>query len=629
MAAMDSIYPWKLLSRRMLALMAFYFAYRVIFLVANWSAFSTDSGLDVTWAVVHGLRFDLWAVLWGSLPVIVSAFLPSRLQGQRWLQKSLFVYVILASFIGLGLNIIDVELFKFTGQRLTMAWLKLQQDVQAQSWSLVTYYWKLALVGLSVWGLFLWGWPRWQMPCERTRSPWLSWSLPALVALMVVVGLRGGLQLKPLNLNHAFERGSAALGALTLNSTFAFFKNRRSVTSLKVRFFTEPIEVKNLLSELHQPTSTLHGRFKDWNVVLILVESLGTEYMGTFNQGKGHTPFLDELARASWVFPNNFANGRRSIEAIPSLLCGFPSLMGEALLVSSYQGIELHCLGNYLKAQGYHTSFFHGAYNGSMHFDTFSQRAGFERYFGFNEYDNSADSDGFWGIFDEPFLQYTQRELSQTKEPFFATIFTLSSHHPYRLPKGYENRFPKGEAEIHQSIAYTDYALKEFFAAVEKQPWFNKTIFILTGDHTHKSTDSRYQNLLGYYRVPLLIYVPGMSGGRAAVPRLTQHVDVLPTVADLLGLELKPQLQFGQSVFAAHPGVAFNGDGRAHWLLTSNWVVEYVHGSEDFLFYPVSTALQVGSPVPPDASAQQAKEWLKAVVHYFNTGVVTNSLYHF
>ena len=608
---MNTLYPARLLAKRLGLLLVFYFCFRVLFFLANRDALSGDGASDILWSFLNGLRFDLWAVLWSSLPIIFAAFLPVRWQERPWLQAGLLIYVGAVQIWCFGLNVIDVELFKFTGRRLSMDWLHLQQDLEHQSLSLVSYYWWLALLGTLAWLVFMWLWPRWNLARENSRPLALRIATVVLGITFLALGLRGGTQYKPLSLNHAYTRGSAALGVLTHNSTFSFFKNRRRVDSLALRFFNSKEEAVSELAALHRPTSTRHGELKNRNVVILIVESLGSEYVGVLNKGEGLTPFFDELSKKGDLFTENFANGRRSIEAIPSVICGLPSMMGEALIVSPYQGIELHCLGNYAKSAGYSTHFFHGAYNGSMHFDTFAHRAGFDNYYGFNEFGDATKSDGIWGIYDEPFLQFALEKLNSIPEPFAATIFTLSSHHPYKIPPELAGRFTKGNLEIHPSIQYSDYALKQFFAKAERQPWFANTLFVITGDHTGKSGRSEYKNLLGYYRVPLLVYAPGLSSGQVR-NRVTQHIDILPTVLDLLGLPGEPRLKIGQSVFADDPGVAFNGDERGYWLYTSSQLVQYGHGTGEF-----------------SESSQLVRDRLKAVVHYFNVGVTGNTLYRF
>ena len=161
--------------------------------------------------------------------------------------------------------------------------------------------------------------------------------------------------------------------------------------------------------------------------------------MGAFNQNSNipnyvsYTPFLDSLASKSLVFDNAFANGRKSIHGMSSVLAGIPSFK-DAFTSSPYANQKIESVVSVLNLEGYDTSFFHGAPNGSMGFLGFSNILGFDHYYGKTEFGNDALFDGFWGIWDLPFFQFTKETIDTKKTPFFSTIFTVTSHEPYIIP---------------------------------------------------------------------------------------------------------------------------------------------------------------------------------------------------
>jgi phosphoglycerol transferase MdoB-like AlkP superfamily enzyme len=170
-----------------------------------------------------------------------------------------------------------------------------------------------------------------------------------------------------------------------------------------------------------------------------------------------------------------------------------------------------------------------------MGFESFTLANGFDRYFSKDDYPGD-DYDGTWGIFDGPFFQYSALEIDKMKAPFMAGIFTLSSHQPYAVPKEYAGKFPKGTLEIHESIGYTDFSLREFFKTIEIKPWYKNTIFIITADHTSKLETQKFQNIIGHYRVPLLIFNPlGPQG--SVIEKVSQHSDIPRMVLEMLGLK--------------------------------------------------------------------------------------------
>jgi phosphoglycerol transferase MdoB-like AlkP superfamily enzyme len=156
----------------------------------------------------------------------------------------------------------------------------------------------------------------------------------------------------------------------------------------------------------------------------------------------------------SIVFENAWSNGTKSIEGIPAILSSMPSWMDNPFINSLYCNNNTQSFPMLLKKEGYFSAFFHGGINGTMNFDAYSRNARFDKYYGKQEYNNDADFDGYWGIWDEPFLQFVAKEIGTFKEPFFASIFTLSSHHPFNVPEKYKDLLPKGTLPIHQSVAY-------------------------------------------------------------------------------------------------------------------------------------------------------------------------------
>ena len=200
-------------------------------------------------------------------------------------------------------------------------------------------------------------------------------------------------------------------------------------------------------------------------------------------QYKGYTPFLDSLMGHSKSFTYAIANGRKSIDGLPSVISSIPSL-GVPYFLSPYSGNRINSLASLLGAEGYHTSFFHGAPNGSMGFNAFMNLAGVDHYYGMDEYGNADDFDGLWGIWDEPFLQFYADKLNTFPEPFMSSFFSVSSHHPFEIPDEYEDRFEGGPLPIHRCIQYTDFALKRFFEKASTMPWYKNTLFVITADHT-------------------------------------------------------------------------------------------------------------------------------------------------
>ena len=249
----------------------------------------------------------------------------------------------------------------------------------------------------------------------------------------------------------------------------------------------------------------------------------------------------------SLVFKYAYANGRKSISAIPSLVAGIPYVKVPYVL-SHYSSNKTCSLAQCLVNEGYYTAFFHGAPNGSMGFQSFTHLTGFEDYFGKNEYNNDADYDGIWGIWDEEFFHFFAEKMNTFKEPFFTTVFSLSSHHPFNVPERYEGIFPKGPLPVHECIGYTDNALRQFFEYAKTMPWYENTLFVFSADHASAAYLKEYKNTLGAFAIPIFFYRPDNSLQQFDTTTIVQQIDILPSVLSYLHYP-SDFCAFGKNVF--------------------------------------------------------------------------------
>jgi phosphoglycerol transferase MdoB-like AlkP superfamily enzyme len=309
------------------------------------------------------------------------------------------------------------------------------------------------------------------------------------------------------------------------------------------------------------------------------------------------------------------------------LLSGIPSLLPDPFITSDFSSNRIEGLGSVLRREGYTTSFFHGAENGTMYFDSFSQRAGFQHYFGLNEYPQKEDSDGHWGIFDEPYFQFAVREIDKMREPFASVIFSLSSHQPFSVPKKYAGRFPKGTLEIHESIGYTDFSLRKFFSEAEKRPWFHHTLFVITADHTTKSDQASYSDSLGHFRVPIFFYRPGGKLPLVDIQQVVQHVDIPLSIMQLLGVRPEKWTRFGRSIFSHQPEWVMNRTEAGYWYLDKDGLIKSDEngGGAEFYTPQGDHVLAVGNSLDEKKKGQLDLR-LRALLQYFFNGMIENKL---
>jgi len=601
-----------------------YFLYQFLFL-----AFILQLG-RLIWFVGNAYWLQplgLWAYVkvfiigfYFDLPVLAYAFAPLWLWWAihpKSIHDNNRLFRLLATCLTFGtvlLNAIDAGYSNVTSKRSGKElWDVLLDPANKISVYLLDYWWGLLLVLLSGWLI----WKLYPLSANEEKASsaekstriqsgsshharlaistrFVRSALNVPIRLIFIAGLilflgRGGTRLRPLRASDAAEFVHPEISALLISTPFNIISSLQS-SELTLVQWQPPAILNSQIKGSSKPLFHVKlGGKPSVNVVLIVVESLARDYTGFLN-GAPYTPFLDKLAKNpdAVVFPYCFANGTKSIEMAPSIFLGMPNLMEDFFITSTYSTNKLTNVFGWLRKQNYTTQFFHGSNNGTMGFRSFFKHGGLDEYYGINEYPNaSSDFDGHWGIYDEPYLQYACNQLSQNKQPFFSSIFTLSSHHPYAIPKHLENRFPGSNQTVQKTIAYADYSLEKFFQTASKQAWFNNTVFIITGDHTSHGTLGYFYSPSGHYEIPLMIFAPGRGKQwKTAIPSETiqktcSQLDIIPTSLAMIWNEPKVRLGMGRSLLdSSYQGYSYHYDKGFYYIIQYPFVlVMDAHGS--------------------------------------------------
>lgn len=608
--------------KRILILILLYSVCRALFLLFNYKVFSQAAGVDLLLSFLYGLRFDLSIIASSNLPFIILSILPFRFMDSAGVQKGLKVLFLVVNIPLLFMNLADIEYFKFTMKRTGFDVIGILGDIQNQSLQLALYYWYVPLLLLIMAYALSRFYKASFIQKNKPVRTWISWIIFPVVIAFSILTIRGGFQYKPLKPDHAFVQTPNVLGNLVLNTPYNFFTTMSFPRVENLSYYSSEAEVLATIKRKHTPAQ---NPLPNTNVVVIILESFSREYMGNGKEAKCYMPFLDSLARAGTFFDHHFANGKRSIEAVPSICASVPALMEEPYITGVYQSNEIHGLAELLSKKGYRTAFFHGGRNGTMGFDKFSINAGFQSYYGLDEYpDQEKDFDGNWGIYDEPYLNYFCKTISSFQKPFMAGVFTLSSHQPYSVPQKYKGVFPKGELDIHESIGYADHALRSFFQAASKESWYENTLFVLTADHTQSLITPQYQNSIGEYRVPLVLFHPGKKIN-ADTSNVSQHVDIMPTVLDYVGIQNNHPLLFGRSLLDEGEGRALYYMNKNYFYMKSGYYLVF-DGNQSNLYAATDWTRSNELNDKPEEKALFEKE-LKAYLQYYNNGLNNNSWY--
>lgn len=627
---------YQVLFYRLLIALLFLSLSRLLFYIFNYHYFSDLDGAELLAAFFGGIRFDITALIILNAPYIFMNVLPFPFRRKRAWQFTANVFYFVLNILGLALNSIDGVYFRFTSKRMTadiFSFLSTgEDDIMTLAPRFISDFALEFFTWLALSLLFIWVALRWK-PKEMRKPMGARFYIINTILFLIcgavsIIGIRGGFQLRPITIITAGNYAPAKDVSLVLNTPFTIIKSFGHTGLKEVHYFEDEQDLITQYTPLHYPElNDSSPGFRQYNVVLLIMESFSTEYIGALNgndENVSYTPFLDSIIAKGMAFPA-FANGKQSMEALPAIVASLPSLTTRPYITSAYGSNQINSLANMLGDKGYHTSFYHGGRNGTMGFESFTNIAGFDEYHGKDQYGNNEDFDGNWGIYDEAFLNYFRDELDETQEPFFATFFSLSSHHPYAVPKEYEGKFDKGTLDIHESIMYADYALGKFLQEAESAPWFNNTLFVITADHTSLAYDEKYKTRSGIYEIPLVFYMPGqISPG--VKEETAQQTDIMPSVLGFMNFD-KPYVAFGNDLFnSGENRFAVNHLNGSYQLIMGGWSLLYDGDKATGLYKLDGFAEQDNLIEDYPEKSDGMLEFLKAYIQQYQNRLIQNKL---
>jgi len=621
---------------------------RVAFFAENWSTFAPYMSWPLFKSMLHGaLVFDTSALLYVNSLYLVLMLLPLHIKERPGFHKALKWLFIVTNAVGVAMNLMDSVYFQYTGRRSTVSvFTEFANEGNITSILLTEFvhHWYLVLVFVVL--VFLM-WRCYTKPRLDVYRFGHHYYISQLIALLVmiplaIVGIRGSVTAgtRPITISNANEYVNRPVeSSVVLNTPFSMIRSLGKKAFVTPDYFSAD-EMEMVYTPVHQAPVADALSHKGKNVVILIVESMGKEYIGNFNRGlengayKGYMPFIDSLLTQSMTFEYSYANGRISMDAMPSILSGLP-MMVEPFFLTPASLNDVEGLPMMLATEGYSSAFFHGGHNISMGFSAYAHSIGYQRYVGLDEYCKSSkyggmdDFDGKWAIWDEPFLQFTLDNIEEMKSPFLATVFTASSHHPYNVPEQYTDSLKdEGGQPIHKCVRYTDLALRRFFERASREPWFKNTIFVLVADHTNLASHDVYKTDLGLYSIPIIFYAP--DGSIAPAVRddvIAQQTDITPTLLHLLGYS-RSYLAFGDDLLSVPPGQswAFSYNAGVYQLVKGDLMLQF-DGSKTTAVYRFKTDPLLKENLVGKLPEQQEMElFLKAIIQQYMSRMNENRL---
>jgi phosphoglycerol transferase MdoB-like AlkP superfamily enzyme len=626
------------LAYRILLILLLFSLCRIGFFVFNFKMFPGVTTGQFLTILKGGITFDVSAIVYINSIFILLSIIPFDLRYNELYEKILKYIYFITNGIAICMNGMDFVYYRFVDKRATADVFKTfenENNLGKLFFRFLFDYWPatvftLFLLILMV-GLYNRVTPRRPSPSNKLVYYLVNVLMMPVVIALVIGGARGGYKhsTRPITISNAARYVQSPRDvAIVLNTPFSVFRTYGKKALVRYKFFDE----EKLHKQYNPDYKPDPGKqFRPYNVVIIILESFAREYVGSLNPDleggtyKGYTPFIDSLISVSLTFDVSLANGKKSIDAMPSILASVPSLE-TPYTISHYANNKINGLPELLRRKGYYTAFFHGAPNGSMGFDSFAKMAGFNDYFGLDQYPGKGDFDGMWGVWDEPFFKFFAQKMDGFKQPFMTSIFSVSSHHPFKVPEKYQGKFKKGPAPICEVVGYTDFALHEFFDEIGKSPWFKNTLFIFTADHTNESIHTEFQNNFGSYCVPIIFYKPG-SDLKGLRKRIAQQIDIMPTILNFLNFD-DEYIAFGNNLLDdSYESFAFNTSGNNYHLYMKDHILEMIDNKPVGFYNYKKDRMLENNLLGTDPDLQkQLEEKLKAVIQTYNSRLLDNNM---
>jgi phosphoglycerol transferase MdoB-like AlkP superfamily enzyme len=527
---------WKTIGLYLLFLVLGYSVFRWMFFALNLRLFPALSISEVTHITWGGFWFDWAIILYLNLPVIIIHIFPIDIVKYRFINWFSKLWFIVVNGIAFSIVCADLVFYAFNGKRIDIEVLGLLSSLPTLLGQFFIDYWYIFLLfAVVTFGLIYL--VKISFRKRESIKAWQSTVMFILFMGFIVIGLRGGISNKrPISPVSAALYSKASTISLVTNSAFTFsfslvnanlqVPNYFNDNELKASFPVEQV--------IHAEKSTDRK-----NVVLIIMESFSQKYVGTLTGEKSYTPHFDSLLTKGSYCTNSFANGRRSSQGLVALTTGIPALMNEPFLYSKYSGNQIMGLPQIMGQNGYATAFFNGSAKDILGWRQYISQVGFDNYYSLEDYPNKSHSDGHWGIYDHHMFDYMESFIDKSKGPFFFTLFSISAHHPYNVPKDWPGDTIIDENPAIKALRYSDWSLGRFFERVKDKAWFKNTVFVVTADHTlngesftesrNKTASNWYHNRVGLYAVPVF-YINPSHKKQSILSNTVSHVDVSASI---------------------------------------------------------------------------------------------------
>lgn len=624
----------KVASKIFLLLLLVYSLLRLLFYYRhfNGTGITSTALLNIFY---RGAWTDFAAILAINIPfLLLYFFYPKRTTS---FFKLLLFVLCFSNFLFIALNLIDTVYFSFIQRRSTIDLLFVVKGSISKWLLFLKLYWPLVILFVAICLLLYYLFKKilqtgfTEKSVSSTKRE--KWKLAILYIgfLVLLVIVARGFEKKPLMPSTALMHAEAVYQPLINNSAFTFlYSVFKEQTILQEKNYYSTAEVDKLFPIKHQYDSP--GGMVKKNVVVFIMESFSETYLDNNDPRRAKTPFFDSLLSKSVVCTNAYACSFESNKGIVAILAGIPPLTEEPYFYSPYSNAPYRGIGTILKDEGYSTNFFMGAEYDHFGFAKLCKLTGIDNYYSADTYNHPEHHDKTWGIYDNYFFPYALDVINNLKQPFFSTIFNISTHHPFNIPASLKKQFSiPGQTPAQNAATFYDYVLNDFFKKAAATSWFKNTLFVFTADHANWVIAKREEPSYKKFRIPIFFYTPDQSVQPGNINHIVEQTDIVPSILNMLGYSA-PFMAFGKSIFDSSYHSSFSKINGAYQLLDSTTITGYDDQQEKTVYcydYKADPLLKnnLVSRISSDSLLQQKQYYLKARIQQYHNSLIQKRLF--
>lgn len=520
--------------------LVFFIINKVIFLIYQGDQASKLQNDLIAGIFLNGLRMDLsFSAYLSAIPFLLVSFSP--FVQAKVINTVIKCYTLVVLILMVLLSVIDLEIFRAWGFRMDatpLMYLNNPREMMASIGASPVLLLLLLLLGLIL--IFYFSYLKIIHPILRCASPlhWLYLPLFLLITAALIIPIRGGLQLAPINQSSAYFSTNNFANQVALNAPWNFFHSlsKGNLNKENPYLYMENPVAEKVVNKLYKKSDeSIKSDFikaNKPNILIILWESLTTKT--TLLYGREEiTPAFTALTEEGILFSNFYASADRSDKGIVGVLSGYPAQPEESIIKIPKKSAKLPALTQDFNDAGYETAFYYGGEPEFANIKSYLVNSEFERIIGKEDF-NEKDWNSKWGAHDHVVLEKVYHDLKKQQKPFFTVVFTLSSHEPFEIP--IEPLLPGDDEETQflNSHHYTDQAVGKFISKIKSEPWYDNTLVVILADHGHRLPGNSTRHEPEKFHIPMLWLGGALNVSDTVIRKVSSQTDFARTLLNQL-----------------------------------------------------------------------------------------------